>query len=134
MDTDDIIHMEKFAGTVTGISLKNHHTWGCTVYVLDAISQDNIYGLPRSEPRSPARIYLVISKFHAGSIALVLKTETGHVSPQFNVVFVGEFYTVPFMKECTVTPIWTDLVQCSSQIGAPKNIDLRDNWFTPDLE
>ena len=28
--------MDKFAGPTTDINLKNHHTWVCPVYVLDA--------------------------------------------------------------------------------------------------
>ena len=42
VDDDRIIPMEKFADTTTEISLKNHHTWGCPVYVLYARLQGNI--------------------------------------------------------------------------------------------
>ena len=65
---------------------------------------------------------------------MVLNPETGHVSPKFHMVFDDEFNTVPFMREGTITLNWTDLVQHSSQSDAPENIDLRDNWFTPDIE
>ena len=41
-----ITPMEKFTGTTIDITLKNHHTWGCPVYVLNAILQGNISGLP----------------------------------------------------------------------------------------
>ena len=44
-------------------------------------------------------------------------------------VFGGEFSTVAFMREGTIPPNWTDIVQCSSQSGAPDNIDLKDTWF-----
>ena len=43
---DGITPMEKFLGTTTEITPKNHHTWGCPVYVLDARLQINIAGLP----------------------------------------------------------------------------------------
>ena len=46
VDDDGINTTEKFAGITIDINLKNHHTWGCPVYVLDAILQGNIYGLP----------------------------------------------------------------------------------------
>ena len=49
-------------------------------------------------------------------------------------MFDGEFPTVPFVREEQIPPNWTDLVQRSSQISVPKNIDLEDNWSTPDLE
>ena len=44
-----ITPMEKFAGTKTDITLKNHHIWFCTVYVLDARLRVNIPGLPKRE-------------------------------------------------------------------------------------
>ena len=37
-------------------------------------------------------------------------------------------------REGTIPPNWTDLVQNSSQIGAPQNIDLKETWFAPYLE
>ena len=45
MGDDGITPMEKFASTTTDINRKNHHTWGCPVYVLDTIFQVNIAGL-----------------------------------------------------------------------------------------
>ena len=42
--------------------------------------------------------------------------------------------TVPFMREGTITPKWTNHVQRSSKIGVLDNIDLKDTWFNPDLE
>ena len=35
VDDDGITPIEKFAGTTTDITLKNHHTWGFPVYLLD---------------------------------------------------------------------------------------------------
>ena len=98
MDDDGVNPMEKFSGTTTDMYLKNRHTWGCPVYVLDAIFKGNISGLPKWEPHSHAGIYLGHSPFHAVSVALVLNPETGHVSPQFNVVFYDEFSTLFFMR------------------------------------
>ena len=74
-------------------------------------------------------IYVGYSPFHSGSVSLVLNPATGHLSPQFHVLFDDELSTVPFMKEGTIPPNWTDLVQRSSQSGSPDNIDLRDTWF-----
>ena len=81
-----------------------------------------------------AGIYLGNSPFHPGSIALVLNPATGHVSPQFHVAFDDDFFKVTLIREGTVPPNWTDLVQCSSQISATENIYDRDTWFTTDLE
>ena len=52
VDDDVITPMENFAGTTTDITPKNHHTWGCPVYVFGAIFQVNIYVLPKFESRS----------------------------------------------------------------------------------
>ena len=47
VDDGGITLMEKFSETTTDIPLKNHHIWGCPVYVLDARSQGNISILPK---------------------------------------------------------------------------------------
>ena len=134
MDGDEITPIEKFAVTITDTNHQNNHTWGFPVYVLDSILQCNKYGLPKWEPWSCTRIYIVHSPFHVGSVALVLSPASVHVSPQFHVVFDDDFSTVPFIREVKIPPKWIDLVQCRSQSGAPENIDLRDTLSTPDLE
>ena len=40
-------------------------------------------------------------------------------------------FKVPFMREGTIPSNFTDLVKSSSQIIAPKIIDLNDTCFTP---
>ena len=134
VDDYGITPMENFASTTTYITIKNHHTWGYLVYVLGAILQGNISGIPKREPHSRAGIYLGHSPFHAGSVALVLNLETRHVSPQFHVVIDDEFSPVIFMREGTMPPNWTYIVQRRSQSGALDNIDLGNTWFTPDIE
>ena len=49
-------------------------------------------------------------------------------------LFDDEFSTVPFIREGTIPPNWTDIVQHSSQSGAPENIDLKDTWSTTNIE
>ena len=49
-------------------------------------------------------------------------------------VFDDEFSTVPFMREGTIPPNWTDLVQCGSQSGAPENIEPNDTWLNPYIQ
>ena len=98
VDDDGINTIENFECTTTDISLKNHHTWGCPVYVLDARLQENISVITKQETRLRAGIYPSKSTFHAGPVALVLNPETGHVSNKFHVVFDDGFSTVPFMR------------------------------------
>ena len=38
------------------------------------------------------------------------------------------------MREGKILPNWKYLVQRISQSGSQENIDLKDTWFTPDLE
>ena len=111
MNDDRINTTKKFTGKTTYITIKNHQTWGCPVYVLDEIFKVNIYGLPKWETCSRAGICLFHSPFNSISVALVLNPETGHVSYQFNLVFDNDFSTVPFMREGTIPPNWIDLVQ-----------------------
>ena len=134
MDDDGITPKDKFSGTTTDITLKNHHIWGCRVCVLDTIFQGGISGLPKWEPCPIAGFYPVHSPFNSGSVDMVLNPTTGHVSPQFYVVFYDGFSTVPFMRECTILQNCTYLVQHSAQSSATENIDLKDTWFTPDIE
>ena len=49
-------------------------------------------------------------------------------------VFDDEFSTFPFMRKCTISPNWTDIVQPRSQSGAPENIEIRYTWFNPYIE
>ena len=65
---------------------------------------------------------------------MVLNPDTGHVSPQLHVVFDENLSTVTLMREVTILPNWTDLVQRSSQSGAYENINLKDTFFTKDLK
>ena len=38
------------------------------------------------------------------------------------------------MREVKIPPSWTYIVHCISQSFKPYNVDLKDTWFTPDLE
>ena len=93
-----ITPMHRFTVTTTDITLKNLHTWCYPVYVLDAVFQINVYLLPKWEPFSRAGIYFVHSQFCSGSVALVINPASGHVSPQFHVVFYDYFSAVAFMR------------------------------------
>ena len=72
--------------------VKSFHTLFCPVYILNSRSQQaGGPGLPKWEPRSWIGVYLGHSPFHAGSVALVFNLTTGHVSPQYHVVFDNDF-------------------------------------------
>ena len=102
--------MYKFAITIIDITLKNNPSCGFPAYVLDERLQVTLGGLPNWKPFSCIVIYLVHSPSHAVSAALVLNPETGHVSPQFHVVFDDKFSTAPFIKEGTIIKNCTYIV------------------------
>ncbi len=94
--------------------------------------QSGITGPLKWEPRSRLGIYVGHSPSHAGSVALVLNPRTGHVSPQFHVVFDDFFTTVPYMKKSEVPPNWSKLVEKSSEQVTYKDYDLAKTWLFPD--
>jgi hypothetical protein len=69
------------------------HVFGCPVYVLDKRIQDG-KSIPRWQSRSKRGVYVGSSPKHASTVPLVLNLETGHISPQFHVVFDDWFATV----------------------------------------
>ncbi len=91
------------------------HIFGSPCFVLDSRLQSRIAGSPKWEPRYRLEIYVGHSPSHAGLVALVLNPRTGHVSPQFHVVFDDLFTTVPYMKKSEVPPNWAELVEKSSE-------------------
>ncbi len=90
-----------------------HHIFGSPCFVLDSRLQLGISGPPKWEPRTRLGIYVGHSPSHAGSVALVLNSRTGHVSHQFHVVFDDLFMTVSYMKKNEVPPNWAELVEKS---------------------
>ena len=83
----------KFSDTI-GLTtrLSNFHTFGCTVYILDARQQRVGGGGPTKwDPRYHLRIYLGHYPSRAGSVVLVMNPKCGLVSPQFHLVFDDNF-------------------------------------------
>ena len=75
-------------------SVLRAHVWGCPVYVLDPKLQDG-KKLPKWDPRARRGMYLGVSPDHSSShIGRVLNLRTGHISPQFHMVFDDKFTTV----------------------------------------
>ena len=68
--------------------------FGCPVFTLDSELQSGKGILNKWKERSRIGVYLGRSPHHARSVALVLNLRTGHVSPQFHVMFDPSFQTV----------------------------------------
>ena len=95
----------------------------CTTYILDACLHS--YGgasPPKWEPRSRIEVYLGHSPFHAGNVTLVLNPTTWRVSPQYHVVFIDDFTTVPYMQAGTLPPNWGDIFEHSCETATAKDI------------
>ena len=69
------------------------HVWGCPCYGLDPVLQ-NGKKIPKWNRRARMGQFLGFSRFHSSTVALVRNLHTGHVSPQYHVVFDDKFDTI----------------------------------------
>ena len=72
--------MTRFSGVDWLPNLKNYHTWGCPIYVLDASLHDVGSKILKWDIRAHLGVYVGQSSFHAESVALVLNPRILHVS------------------------------------------------------
>ncbi len=114
------------------IDPSTYHTFGLPCFVLDSWLQSGVGGAPKWEPRSCLGIYVGHSPSHAGLVALVLNPLTGHVSPQFHVVFDDQLTTVPFMEKNEVPPHWAQLIKTSCEKVTEEHFELAKTWLFPD--
>ena len=121
--------LQKLTGSDLPIYLRDQHTWGCPVHVLESKVQTSSKGLPKWEPRARIGVYLGRSPAHVGNVALVLNPSSGHVSPQFHVVFDDDFRLIPALRSNAVPPNWADLVTKSSEATSSPDIDSTKIWF-----
>ena len=126
LDKDGKSPIQKFSSTYHNQEIKNWHTFGCPVFILE---EKAVHGkMPKWNPRSRVGIYLGHSPCHAGSVALVLNPKTLHVSPQYHVVFDDQFTTVSYMKNGEIPPHWEDLVMLHSESVTNEKIHLANTW------
>ena len=109
--------------------MEMEHTFGCPVYILDSKLQSSSIGPPKWDPRTRLGIYVGRSPYHAGSVALVLNPRTGHVSPQYHLVFDDDFSTVPFMHSNDVPHHWEVLVKSSTELAMDEDFSLVETWY-----
>jgi hypothetical protein len=112
------------------IPVGNYHTLFCPVYVLDSKLQSaGAIGPPKWNPRARIGVYLGHSPFHAGNVALVFNPTTGHVSPQYHVVFDDDFSTVPFMEKGKIPPNWEELYNNNRDLATDEDFNLAKSWY-----
>jgi hypothetical protein len=131
IDTDGHKPESKFNGlNIENKPVKIFHTMFCPCYVLDSrLHNAGSIGPTKWEPRSNIRAYLGHPPFHSGNVALVYNPSTGHVSPQYHVVFDGDFTAVPYMEARTILPHWSDLVHSFSELASKHALNLAQAWL-----
>lgn len=99
--------LERFSKSNVEPNTKFWQPFGCPVFVLDAELQSGKGIMNKWKERSKIGIYLGRSPHHARSVALVLNLKTGHVSPQFHVMFDPSFQTIkPSFGGGTPISLW----------------------------
>ena len=117
-------------------SLQQLHVWGAPCYVLEPKLLDG-HKIPKFNPRSRRGLHLGWSPKHAASVPLVLNLSTGHVSPQFQVVFDDWFTTVTTEDkdedDSIESPEWANLLlnqRIQVHFDAADDVMLDDQWLT----
>ena len=110
------------------------HTFGFPCFVLDARLQSGLSTCPKWEPRSRLGIYNGHSPAHAVTVALVLNPRTGHVLPQFHIVFDDLFTMVPFMNKSQLPPNWAEIVKDYRELVTDEQFNLARTWLFPSAD
>ena len=66
---------------------------------------------------------------HAGSVVLLLNPSTGHVSPQFHVLFDENFTTIGHMQDARTPPSREEMYKNSAKVAADEAFNLAETWF-----
>ena len=136
------------ADLFTGSTFPRHklfqmHTWGCPVYVLDPKLQQG-KKLPRWDPRARRGMFVGFSSVHSSDVPLVLNLQTGHISPQFHVVFDDDFSTVSSLPSTDDIPdFWSKLsldpmeelspsIVTRIPLDPTSSIEVEDIWLPAD--
>ena len=133
LDSNNQTPLQKICKLGKKLDITKFYTWGCPVFVLESQIQTDPKGLPKWNPRARVGIYLGHSPVHAGNVALVLNPATGHVSPQFHLVFDDDFTTVESMRNGTVPQNWCELVSKSSERATAEDFNLSNTWFKQNI-
>ncbi len=105
---DALMNLSSAAGSLVQV---NHLIW------FDE-SMSNPTNELKWEPHARMGIYVGCSTSHAANVSLMLNPWTGHVSPQFHVVYNNDFTMAPCLCNATVPPHWVEIVKSSSMINS----------------
>ena len=124
---------ELFSGTKSDHqALKNAHTWGCPVYVLDPKIADG-HKLPKWRPRARRAQFMGVSPLHAETVHVVRNLNTGYLSPQYHVVF-DDWFETTYADDDTPPSVWAEM-QIYQRYKVEFDHDeivptLKDEWLT----
>jgi hypothetical protein len=100
--------IELFSQVQVAPHVRHCHTFSCPVYVLDGKLQAG-QPLPKWDDRARIGLFIGFSPRHSRKVALVLNLMTGHVSPQFHVVFDDLFETLrPYAGNDIPKSLWQE--------------------------
>ena len=109
------------------LTVKDEHTFGCPVYILDA-SLQNGQQIPKWDSRVRIGIYVGKSPFHAGSVSLIMDTTTGLISPQYHCVYDDSFTSVDDIRAGRQPPNWNDLARHSTSFTSQADFIKASKW------
>ena len=93
--------------------IKSLRVWECPVYILDYRVASG-KKIPKWELKSRRGVYLGPSPAHGSNVSLVLTLKTGHVTPQYRVVFDDCFSTVESGgRDDGIAELWQNLFSFS---------------------
>ena len=69
-------------------------------------------------------VYLLWSQLYAVSVDLVMNTRTGHIPPQYHVLFDDTLSTVEHTRKDTFSGTWKNMVEEHSEIATQQNFTL----------
>ena len=118
---DGISRLELFSGTQVGSRMRDHHTFGCPVFILDnALAPGKT--IPRWSSRARLGLNLGLSPFHVWNVFLILNLNTGLVSLQFHYHFDDFFETTQHNRpDITMPSVWKQLEWLRIFDGTPTN-------------
>ena len=134
LESEGASPIARFSGShvVDNVFWKHQHTFGSPVFVLEAPLQGSLGGKKKWEDRSRVGVFLGHSSQHSQSVALVLNPRTGHVSPQFHVVFDDKFDTVK--QGTNIDSLWQSKTNIEDALSDEWNVEiphpkLKSPWF-----
>jgi hypothetical protein len=135
---------EIFGGTrADPIVLSRLRVCGCPVYVLDRALQDG-KKIPQWFPRARRGMFLGFSAKHSSTVGMILNLVTGHMSPQYHVVYDEKFSTVTSTAAHAealnrvgtgtfTVEEWNDLLVCGYDRHPALDEAVRENLPLPEL-